>query len=215
VRVAAVARRFPTAYGSFVVADRIALSTALNSRAPGSAITNEVWLDGVSPAHARSLAHAIGKPPLQAVRATFERRVEDELRSDPLARAVLWTLAGLAAIGFVLALAGLAVALAADLHDERGELFDLVAQGARPAALRRHLRLRSGVVVALGVAGGVALAAILGALVVAVVLVTANGRLPEPPLVLDVDWPLVLAGLGAYLVCAGGLVLLTTGREFG
>jgi hypothetical protein len=55
---------------------------------------------------------------------------------------------------------------------------------------------------------------VLSVLVVAVVLVTANGRLPEPPLVLSVDWPLVLAGLAAYLLCAAGLVSLATRSAF-
>lgn len=210
VRVAAVAKRFPTAYGAFVVADRSAVSTALNADAPGSAVTNEVWLEGLSRPAERRLAHSIGKPPLQAVRATFRSRVEAGLRSDPLARAVLWTLAGLALVGFVLALAGLAVAVTTDLRDERGELFDLEAQGARPSLLRRHVGLRSSGVLALGVVGGAALAAALSVLVVDVVLVTANGRLPEPPLLLTIDWPLVLAGLAAYLVCATGLVSLAT-----
>jgi ABC-type antimicrobial peptide transport system permease subunit len=116
----------------------------------------------------------------------------------------------LALVGFALALAGLAVAVTADLRDERGELFDLEAQGARPSTIRRHVRLRAGGVLTLGVIGGIALAAVLSVLVVSVVLVTANGRLPEPPLLLDVDWPLVLAALAAYGVCAGGLVSLAT-----
>jgi hypothetical protein len=214
VRVAAVARRFPSVYGGFVVADEAALATALNSDSPGAAVTNELWLDGVPPKSERALARAVGRAPLQDVRASFRSRVEANLRRDPLARAVLWTLAGLAIVGFALALAGLAVAVTADLRDERGELFDLEAQGARPSSLRRHVRLRSGAVLALGVAGGAALAAILSVLVVAVVLVTANGRLPEPPLLLDVDWRLVLAGLAAYLLCAGGLVSVATRSAF-
>jgi hypothetical protein len=76
------------------------------------------------------------------------------------------------------------------------------------------VRLRAGGVLALGVTGGIALAAVLSVLVVAVVLVTANGRLPEPPLVLSIDWPLVLAGLAAYLACAAGLVTLATRSAF-
>jgi hypothetical protein len=203
VRVAREARRFPTLYGAFVVADEQALATALNSLSPGSAVPGELWLDGLS-----------GRPRLPGVQVTYQSRVEASLRDDPLARAVLWTLAGLALVGFALALAGLAVAVTTDVRDERGELFDLEAQGARPSALRRHVRLRAGGVLALGVTGGIALAAVLSVLVVAVVLVTANGRLPEPPLVLSIDWPLVLAGLAAYLACAAGLVTLATRSAF-
>ncbi len=210
VRVAAVARRFPTLYGGFVVADEQALATALDAAAPGSAVTNEAWLDGVPKRAQKSLAAATGRAPLQDLHATFRSRVESGLRDDPLARAVLWTLAGLALVGFALALAGLAVAVTADLRDERGELFDLEAQGARPSAIRRHVRLRSAGVLTLGVVGGAALAAVLSVLVVAVVLVTADGRLPEPPLLLSIDWPLVLGGLAAYVLCAWGLVALTT-----
>jgi hypothetical protein len=213
-RAAAVARRFPSVYGDFAVADRDALATALNSLAPGSAITNEVWLDGISDRGERMLASAVGRPPLQDVRATFRDRVEASLQNDPLARAVLWTLAGLAIVGFALALAGLGVTLAADLRDERGELFDLEAQGARPSSLRRHVRLRSSGVLALGILGGAAVGAVLSVLVVDVVLVTANGRLPEPPLLLTVDWRLVFAGLAAYLLCAAGLVSVATRGAF-
>jgi len=203
VRVARQAHRFPTLYGGFVVADEQALATALNSLAPGSAIPGELWLDGLS-----------RRPRLPGVQVTYQSRVEASLRDDPLARAVLWTLAGLALVGFALALAGLAVAVTTDVRDERGELFDLEAQGARPSALRRHVRLRAGGVLALGLTGGIALAAVLSVLVVAVVLVTANGRLPEPPLVLSIDWPLVLVGLAAYLACAAGLVTLATRSAF-
>ncbi|HYX75782.1 MAG TPA: hypothetical protein VE757_01275, partial [Gaiellaceae bacterium] len=202
-RVVRVAHRFPTLYSGFVVADEQALATALNSLAPGSAVPRELWLDGLS-----------GRPSLPGVQATYQSRVEASLRDDPLARAVLWTLAGLALVGFALALAGLGVAVTTDLRDERGELFDLSAQGARPSALRRHVRLRAGGVLTLGVGGGIALAAVLSVLVVAVVLVTANGRLPEPPLVLSIDWPLVIAGLAAYLLFAAGLVSLVTRSAF-
>jgi hypothetical protein len=213
VRVAAVAKRFPSVYGDFVVAERTALATALNAAGPGTAVTNEVWLDGVSDRGARTLAAAVGRAPMQNVHATFRSRVEAGLRDDPLARAVLWTLVALACVGFALALGGLGLAVAADVRDERGELFDLEAQGARRSMLRRHVRLRSGGVLALGVLGGTVLGALLSVLVVDVVLVTANGRLPEPPLVLSIDWPVVLLGLAVYLAAAAALISVTTRRS--
>jgi hypothetical protein len=64
------------------------------------------------------------------------------------------------------------------------------------------------------VLGGIALAAALSVLVVSVVLVTANGKLPVPPLVLDVDWRLVVPALAGYVLCAGGLVSAATRRAF-
>jgi hypothetical protein len=59
----------------------------------------------------------------------------------------------------------------------------------------------------LGLAGGVATGAILARLVVAVVSVTANAEVPEPPLVLAVDWPVLALGVLAYAV----LVVALTG----
>jgi hypothetical protein len=214
VRIAVTAKRFPSAHGQFVVVDRTALATELNAVAPGSAVVNEAWLEGLSSHGAQQLASAVGRPPLLGVQATFQSAVEARLRDDPLARAVLRTLAALGIIGFVLALAGLALALAADLRDELGELSDLEAQGARPSTLRKHVRLRSSGVLALGVLGGVALALVLSVLVAEIVRVTANGGLPEPPLVLTVDVRLLLIGLTAYLVCAAGLISIVTSSAF-
>jgi hypothetical protein len=212
VRIVRVAKRFPSVYGPFVVADRGSLSTALNSSAPGTAVVDEVWLDGVS--RRGRLVDALGKPPFVGVHASFRADVERRLRSDALARAVLWTLAGVGAVGFGLALLGLALSLSADLRDERRDLFDLETQGVGPAALRRHLRLRAGFVLVIGVAGGLVLGAALSALVVAVVRVTANARFPEPPLRLALDAPLVALGLAVYLVCAATLASLITWNAY-
>src|SRR5262249_56052578 len=110
------------------------------------------------------------RPRLPGVQVTYQSRVEASLRDDPLARAVLWTLAGLALVGFALALAGLAVAVTTDVRDERGELFDLEAQGARPSALRRHVRLRAGGLPALRLTRGIPLPPVLSVLVLSAAL---------------------------------------------
>jgi hypothetical protein len=214
LRVAVTARRFPSTAGDFVVADESALQTLLNTVAPGSAVVREVWLDGVSSRGLHALVAAVGRPPLFAARATVQSRVEAGLRDDPLARAVLRTLAASALVAFALALGGLLLALAADVRDEHGELSDLEAQGAGPSLLRRHLRLRSTAVVGAGILGGAALGAVLSVLVVAAVLVTANGGVPEPPLILSVDWTLLGLGLVAYVACALALVSLVTWNAF-
>jgi len=70
-------------------------------------------------------------------------------------------------------------------------------KGVTPAELRRHLVLRAEAVAAVGIGGGVAAGAVVSALVVAVVSVTAGAGTPLPPLVLVFDWPLV----GIALVC--------------
>ena len=107
--------------------------------------------------------------------------LERSLRDDPLARGTLLTLLAAALVALGLALVGVLLGVVSDVRDERGELDDLEAQGARPAVLRRVVRLRSLVVVSVGVLGGLATAALLGLLVVDLVTVTADARATELP----------------------------------
>src|SRR5439155_13963683 len=46
VRVVGTVPRYPTAYGNVMLADRALVSTALNTQQPGTAVTNEVWVEG-------------------------------------------------------------------------------------------------------------------------------------------------------------------------
>ena len=113
-----------------------------------------------------------------------------------------------------LALAGLLLVVVADLRDERGELFDLEAQGATPDTLRRHLRLRALMLVGMGLVGGIVTGAVLSALVVSLVEVTANATAPQPPLELSVDWSVLGLGLLAYAAAAALLVSAVTWNAF-
>jgi hypothetical protein len=209
-RVVATARRFPTVSGDFVVADRAALSTALNADAPGSAVINEIWLKGSTSSDETRMKAVLGRPAFAGLETSFRRDLRAELDREPVARASILALLVSAVVGFVLALAGLALALSTDIRDERAELFDLEAQGATPALLRRHLRLRSFGVLGFGVLCGLALGAILSTIVVDVVRVTAGGQLPEPPLLLSFDWPLLLGGLGLFVLIAIGVAMVVT-----
>ena len=203
-RIVATATRFPSINGDFVLADRQTLSTAMNSDAPGTAVTSEIWL-GAQPSSG---------PPFNLLRVRTQQALEDRLSSDPLSRGSLLALVVAALAGLALALAGLLLVVVSDLRDERGELFDLEAQGATPSALRRHLRLRAAMVVAMGLGGGIATGAVLSALVVALVRVTANATEPQPPLVLTLDWGLVAIGLCAFLALSAALVAGATWRAF-
>src|SRR5207302_9989130 len=98
----------------------------------------------------------------------------------------------------------------ADVRDDRGELFDLEAQGAAPATIRAHLRLRALLVASFGIAGGIALGAILSALVISLVSVTASAAEPEPPLRLSVDLPLLVLAAVSYVALAVLLVGVAT-----
>jgi hypothetical protein len=206
VRIAATARRFPTTLGDFVVADRSRLETALNAAVPGTAVADEAWVNG-GPSTGSRLESG-------DVRVTSRRAVEDELRSDPLARGSLLVLAAAALAALVLSLVGLVLTVAVDLRDEDGELFDLETQGLGPAGLRRQVALRAGAVVVLGLLGGLLLGATLAFAVLKAVAVSANSTSPEPPLVLAPDWPALGLGLALFGLAAGVLVALVTRSAF-
>jgi hypothetical protein len=205
-QVVAVARRFPTLQGDFAVADEALAFTAMNAAKPGAARTNEIWIGAPGSATADDVSAALRRPPFGVLAVSSRRALEAELSGDPLSRGALIILGGAALGSVLLALLGLWLLLAADVRDERAELFDLEAEGAGPGLLRRHLRLRGGLVAALGLAGGLGASVALAALVVAIVTVTANAGGGEPPLALHVDLPVLVAICAAYAAGAAALI---------
>jgi hypothetical protein len=213
VQVAGVMSRFPGATGETVVADRAALETAINTVVPGAARENEVWLD-VPPARVDEVSRSLERPPFRALATTVRRDVEAEARRDPLARGTLLALGGSALVALVLASLGLALAVRADLRDDRGEHYDLEAQGSSPAFLRRIVRMRAATLSVVGLVAGVATGLGLLALVTRVVSVTAGGQAADPPLAVVVDPLLVLAGVALFVALAVALVGGATHRTF-
>jgi hypothetical protein len=211
-RVVGVARHFPTLQGDFAVADRALAFTALNAAKPGAARTNEIWIGAANSATADDIAAGLRRSPFDVLAVSSRRALVAELVGDPLSRGALLILGGAALGSILLALLGLWLLLAGDIRDEEGELFDLEAQGAGPGLLRRHLRLRGGLVAALGLVGGLGASAALAALVVAIVTVTANAAAGEPPLALHVDFPVLVAVCAAYAAGAAALIWGTTRR---
>jgi hypothetical protein len=197
-RVVGVVDRFPSIQGDAVVAELSQAATRLDTRSPGLGTPDELWLSGSTPPRTPELA--------VASRADTLARLE----ADPLARGALLTLAGTAAVALLLALVGLVLSVVGDVRDERGELFDLEAQGAAPSTIRTHLRLRAALVAAFGVAGGLALGTILSTLVISLVSVTASAAEPEPPLRLALDWPLLTIAAAGYALTAVLLVGVAT-----
>lgn len=213
VRIAAVADLLPGVEGEFVVADRDWFASVLNTEAPGRPVVNEMWLSAPGAAQER-VADALAQPPFNVLRTTSRTEVEAALRDDPLAEGVLVTLLAAAAVALALALAGLLLVLLGALRDERPQFLDLEAQGAGPLLLRRLVRLRAGVVVALGIAGGIAAGAALSALVVRLVSVTAGSTRAVPPLRLDLNWPLVGVAAAGYVAIAVLVVATVTAHAF-
>jgi hypothetical protein len=187
-RIVGVANRLPTipsASGPFVLADSHWLSTALDAGAPGRGTPSEVW---ISAADNDAAALALHRRPFASLvvksRAVIERRLE----TDPLAHATAEALGAAAVVALGLALLGFWVGIASELRDERSDFFDLEAQGLPPGRLRAQLRTRAGILVAIGLAGGAALGALLSQAVVSLVRISATTGVPEPPLRLEPAW---------------------------
>jgi hypothetical protein len=203
--VVGVIKHFPSVNGDAVIADEVTASTLLNTRSPALGTVDELWLNA-PPETAATLA----RPPFTQMTVTSRAAQLAKLQSDPLARGALLTLAGTAAVALLLALVGLLLSVVGDVRDERGELFDLEAQGAAPATIRAHLRLRALLIAVFGIVGGLILGAVLSSLVVSLVSVTASAAKPEPPLRLVLDAPLLAAAAAAYVVVATLLVMFAT-----
>jgi len=212
-RVVATARYFPTLDGDFVVADEATLSTALNARRPGAAVTNEIWL-GARGAEAPRLERTLRNEPFSALGLETRASLEAALEDDPLARGTVLALTATAIVALGLALIGLVLLVRGDLGDERGELFDLEAQGADPRLLTFHVRGRAALVGVAGTVAGLATGAVLAGLVVSVVTVTAGGTTGLPPLDLVLDWRGLGLTVALFAAVAGALVALSTRRAF-
>jgi len=197
-RIVGVIKRFPSIVGDAVIADRVTAATTLDTRSPGLGTTDELWLNSAR------------RPSVPQLTLASRADTLAQLQADPLARGALLTLAGTAAVALLLALVGLLLAVVGDMRDDRGELFDLEAQGASPATIRAHLRLRALLVAVFGILGGLALGAILSALVIALVSVTAGSAKPEPPLLLSLDLPVLAAAAAGYVLLAALLVIAAT-----
>jgi hypothetical protein len=207
-RVAAVAERFPTLQGGFIVADETALGLAVNSVAPGSALPGEIWLAG----HPRE--PALRAAPFDALDVAVQADVLRHLTGDPLAGATLAALLVASLIAGLLGAAGVALVVLTDLRDERTDLYDLEVQGVPPSTLRRILRLRAAIVVIAGLAGAIALGALLTRWTVSVIHVTATGATPQPPLGVVTGVGTLAALVAAYLVLLALVVAAVTGSAF-
>lgn len=213
VRVAAIVDHFPGTEGDAVIGDIGALETAVNTQAPGAGRTDEVWLD-VPPGGTAAAQRELSRPPFRGVEAVSRLALLDEARRDPLGHGTLLALASAAIVALLLAALGLALTVLSDLRDDRGDLYDLEAQGAEPSLLRHIVRVRALVVGIAGVLAGAVAGALLALLVTRVVSVTARAAAPDLPLQTSFDLRVVAIAAGAYLLVAAGLVALATRRAF-
>ena len=134
-RVVGVVERFPSIVGDAVVADRRRPRRCSTPARPGLGTMNELWVD-VPAGREAAAAARLAQPPFTQLTVASRADTLHRLEADPLARGSLLTLAGTAAVALLLALVGLLLSVVGDVRDDRGELFDLEAQGAAPATIR-------------------------------------------------------------------------------
>jgi hypothetical protein len=186
-RVVGVLRRFPTIpseASGFVVADEATMAAALDAQLPGQGRSDELWIATRDLGRIRT---AVALPRLAELSTTFREDVERGLRSAPISRGVLGTLAAAAILSAALALLGLLVALVGAGRDGLVER-DLEAQGVGRRGLRAELRTRFLLAGVVGLVIGLVAAALLTRLAVAGVRAAATGAVPQPPLVTVVPW---------------------------
>jgi hypothetical protein len=214
VRVVGTVRRFPGVDGQAVVGDGAALAAVVNLAQPGAARVNEVWLGLRDPNRVAAVDHVLATKPFNVLAIESRREIEADAKRDPIAHGTLIALAVAAAVALLLALAGILLTVVGDLRDERGELFDLEAQGASPSLLRRIVRLRAASVAVAGLLAGALTGVALAAVVTDLVGLTARATAAEPPLVLAVDVVALLGAAVIYVLLAAALVLVVTRRAF-
>ncbi len=213
VRIAAVVGHFPGTDGEAVIGDRGALETAVDTQVPGAGRTNEIWLD-VPSGETGAVAAKLSRPPFRVLEAVSRAALLDEARDDPLGHGTLLALDAAAVVALLLAALGLALTVLSDLRDDRGDLYDLEAQGAEPTLLRRIVRIRALVVALAGVLAGSVAGALLALLVTRVVSVTARAAATDLPLQTSFDLRVVALAAAVYLLVAAALVALATRRAF-
>ena len=164
------------------------------------------------PARAGAVDRALAAKPFNVLEVESRRGSKPSGRPDRAGTLLALAVAAVVALG--LALAGILLTVLGDLRDERGELFDLEAQGASPSLLRGIVRTRALVLAAAGLVAGALTGVALAAVVTDLVGLTARATAAEPPLVLEVDVLVVLGAAVLYVLAAAVLVVLATRRAF-
>ncbi|HKS49155.1 MAG TPA: hypothetical protein VJT49_29405 [Amycolatopsis sp.] len=214
-RVAGIIPRFPATGTRFVVADLPALADALDAREPGIGSARELWLS-VPDGRAATLDSALTRAPFDLVHVDLRQAREDNLAGDPVARAAVTLLTSSALITLLVAALAVVLLVVAERRDESAELYAWETDGVTPGTLRVSLFVRAAAVVAVAVPGGLLVGLALSLLTTRLVMVTAVGTTPVPPLALSVGpgWVAAVVIGGVVLGLAiSGVVAATALRE--
>jgi hypothetical protein len=208
--------RFPTITdpGRVVVVDLAPLLLAMNAHDPGTGLPNQVLLGTPSDARTAEVVAALSRDPFPALVVRSRPAIEAARANDPFAVGLVWGLVIGAIAGLLLSFVGVLLAVASDLRDERGELWELEAQGTTPRALLSLVTLRTVAMCAVGSLPGILVGVGLGWFVASAVGVGGEGAVAVPPLVLVVPWMPVVGIAVALLGLIGVSVFVLARRHF-
>jgi hypothetical protein len=217
VRPVDTTTRFPSIPdpGPVVIVDYAPLRLAINTQQPGAAQPNQVLIGTPNDARTAEVVTALRQGLFPQLLIVSRPDIEATRTSDPFAIGVVWGLVVGAIAGLLLSLVGVLLATASELRDERGELWELEAQGTTPRSLVRLVVLRTIAMCAVGTVTGIAMGVALGWFVATSVGVGAEGSAPNPPLQLVAPWVFIGAAAVTMLLVIGGTVYAITRRHFG
>jgi hypothetical protein len=218
LRVVGVANHMPTVVDPtprFVVVPLEPYLVALAAAVPGAGRPTEMWIGLPDPAAGTTIRQALADDPFRFAEVIARSDLVAERATDPLSRAILWTLVIAALAGLALSIGGLILGTVTDLRDERGELADLEAQGVTPTALRTLAVARTALLAVGGCAAGLVVGLVLTHVVTGALAVTAEGVAPIPPLVVVIPIIPILAIVATVLALVIGCATALARRAYG
>ena len=179
VRVVGIVSGFPTLTGPSggVIVDQGLLQQALDATGTGPAGVTEWWLRGNGPVRLPALP--------QGTTVTSRAAMAGALLASPLGAAPQLAMLAIAAAAVILAAGGFLVA-AATARERAHDMALLAALGATRRQLTRLLCLEQALVAIPAAAAGLLLGGLLARLVIPAVTITATGRHPQPPALIQV-----------------------------
>jgi hypothetical protein len=197
-----------------VVADLGPLLLAMNAHDPGTGVPNQVLLATPSDARTAEVVAALGTDEFPPLVVRSRPALEAAAANDPFAIGIVWGLAVGAIAGLLLSFVGVLLATAAELRDERGDLWDLEAQGTTPRSLTWLVVLRTVAMCTVGALTGVLVGLGLGWFVASSIGVSGTGTVAVPPLVLVAPWTAIVPVALGMLLAIAAAVLVLSRRHF-
>ncbi|MFQ6146275.1 FtsX-like permease family protein [Streptomyces seoulensis] len=214
VRVLAAVRALPTTAqgaapgdsvdaahdGGGLLLDLRAVNRLLEDRYGVGVAPTEWWLDADAH-HADDVAAALrALPDVDPAQVVVRDELAGQLRDDPFGAGPNAAFTAAAVVAALLAALGFAVNAAGALRERDAEFAVLRALGAPRRRLARMVAAEQGVLVAVALAAGAALGAVLARAVIPLIVLTGQAVKPVPGVLVDLPLPrvaLLLAGVAA------------------